>query len=326
MFTRRHAMSLALAIPALGRAQISPSVAFPTRAIRLIVGFPPGGGSDLVARPIAARMSEALGQQVVVENRGGANGTLGLGELARSAPDGYTFGHVNDATIAINPLLYRNLTFDPARDFTPIAIATVGGMFVMVPADLPARTLPELVALARARPGQMNFGSAGQGSVTHLAYELFSRQARIEMEIVTYRGSAPALQDMLGGRVHLMIDGINLAKAQIDAGRVRAIAFIGGTERHPHFPDVPTTTEQGMPGFVMRGWQGFVGRAGTPEPVLDALENAVRVSLEDPAVAALFATQGTLARFAGRAAMAEAIAEHTTRWRPVIAELGLRLD
>lgn len=310
-----------LAVPALLRAQ-----AFPSRPIRLIVGFPPGGGSDLVARPIAQRMSEALGQQVVVENRGGANGTLGLGELARSAPDGYTIGHVNDAVIAINPLLYRNLTFDAARDFTPIGLATQGGMFVMVPADLPARTLPELVALARSRPGQLNFGSAGQGSVTHLAYELFSRQAGVEMEVVTYRGSAPALQDMLGGRVQLMIDGINLAKSQIDAGRVRAIAFIGGTERHPHFPDVPTTTEQGMPQFVMRGWQGFVGRAGTPEPILDALENALRVAVEDPGVTTLFASQGMLPRFFGRAAMAQAIGEHTARWRPIIAELGLRLD
>ncbi len=319
MLARRHALSLALAMPALGQS-------FPTRPIRLIVGFPPGGGSDLVARPIAQRMSEALGQQVVVENRGGANGNLGLGELARSAPDGYSMAHVNDSVIAINPLLYRNLPYDAARDLTPIAMATVGGMFVMVPADLPARTLPELVALARARPGQLNFGSAGQGSVTHLAYELFSRQAGVEMEVVTYRGSAPALQDMLGGRVQLMIDGVNLAKSQIDAGRVRAIAFIGGTERHPHFPDVPTTTEQGMPGFVMRGWQGFVGRAGTPEPILNALENAVRLSLDDPAVTTLFASQGIIPRFGGRAAMAQAIAEHTTLWRPVIAERGLRLD
>ena len=300
MLARRHALSLGLALPAFSQS-------FPTRPIRLIVGFPPGGGSDLVARPIAQRMGEALGQQVVVENRGGANGNLALGELARSAPDGYSIGHVNDSVIAINPLLYRNLPYDPARDLTPIALATVGGMFVMVPADLPVRTLSELVALAHARPGQLNFGSAGQGSVTHLAYELFARQAGVAMEVVTYRGSAPALQDMLGGRV-------------------RAIAFIGGTERHLHFPDVPTTTEQGMPGFVMRGWQGFVGRAGTPEPVLDALENAVRLALDDPAVTELFASQGVVPRFAGRAAMGRAIADHTALWRPVIAELGLRLD
>ena len=219
----RRALAL-LALPALARAQ-----AFPTRPIRMIVGFPPGGGSDLVARPIAQRMSEVLGQQVVVENRGGANGTLGLGELARRPADGYPIGPGNAAVIAINPLLYRRLHF-------------------------------------------------------------------------------------------------NLAKSQIDAGRVRAIAFIGGTERHPHFPDVPTTTEQGMPQFVMRGWQGFIGRAGTPEPVLDALENALRVSVDDPGVATLFASQGILPRYAGRAAMGQAITSQQAVWRPVIAELGLRLD
>jgi tripartite-type tricarboxylate transporter receptor subunit TctC len=227
---------------------------FPNRSLRMIVPFAAGGAADVVARLMAQGMSEALGQQVVVENRGGANGNLGLEAVARSQPDGYTFGHVNDSVIAINPLLYRNLPFDPARELTPIGIATQGGMFVMVPAELPVRSMAELVALLRARPGELNFCSAGQGSVTHLGYTLFAREAGINMEVVTYRGSAPALQDMLGGRVQLMIDGINLAKAQIDAGRVRALAFIGGTERHPGFPDVPTTTEAGLPGFVMRGW------------------------------------------------------------------------
>jgi len=322
MIIRRALLGLGLALPALAQGQVG----FPSRPIRLIVGFPPGGGSDLVARPIAQRMSETLGQQVVVENRGGANGNLGLEAVARSQPDGYTFGHVNDSVIAINPLLYRNLPFDPARELTPVGIATQGGMFVMVPAEMPVRNMAELVALLRARPGEMNFGSAGQGSVTHLGYTLFAREAGISMEVVTYRGSAPALQDMLGGRVQLMIDGINLAKAQIDAGRVRALAFIGGTERHPGFPDVPTTTEAGLPGFVMRGWQGFVGRAGTPEPVLDALEAAMRGAVEDAGVTALFASQGIIPRFRGRAEMGRAIAEHTALWRPIIQDLGLRLD
>jgi len=322
MPTRRLILAAGLALPAIALAQ----GAFPTRPIRLIVGFPPGGGSDLVARPIAQRMSEALGQQVVVENRGGANGNLGLEAVARSAPDGYVFGHVNNSVIAINPLLYRNLPFDPARDLVPVGLATVGGMFVMVPADLPARTLGELVALLRARPGALNFGSAGQGSVTHLAWELFSRQAGVSMEVVTYRGSAPALQDMLGGRVHLMIDGINLAKGQIDAGRVRALAFIGGPERHPLFPDVPSAVEQGMPDMVMRGWQGFVARAGTPNTVLDRLEAALKTAVDDPGVSANFASQGIIPRFVGRAEAARAIAEDTALWGPVIRDLGLRLD
>ena len=308
-----------LAAPAFAQA-------FPTRPIRLIVGFPPGGGSDLVARPIAQRMSETLGQPVLVENRGGANGNLGLDVVAKAAPDGYTFGHVNNAVIAVNPLLYRNLPFDSARDFSPVALATVGGLFFMVPSELGVRTLPEFVAMARARPGQLNFGSAGQGSITQLAFELFAQQSATQIEVVHYRGSAPALQDMLGGRVQFMIDGINLAKPQVDAGRVRAIAFLGGIERHPLLPDVPTAAEQGMPDLVVRGWQGFVGRAGTPEPVLEALQNAIRDAVNDRGVQAIFTAQGIIPRFQDRATMARLIQEETATWQPIIQRLGLRLD
>lgn len=313
-----------LATPFLAAPAFAQS--FPGRPIRLVVGFPPGGGSDLVARPIAQRMSEALGQPVLVENRGGANGNLGLDAVAKSAPDGYTFGHVNNAVIAVNPLLYRNLPFDSTRDLTPIALATVGGLFFMVPTDLPARNLQEFIALARSRPGQMNFGSAGQGSITHLAYELFAQQSGTQTEPVHYRGSAPALQDMLGGRVQFMIDGINLAKAQVDAGRVRAIAFLGGTERHPLLPDVPTAYEQGMRELVVRGWQGFVARAGTPEPILEVLQNAIRDAVADPGVQGIFNAQGIIPRFSDRATMGRLIREETATWQPIITRLGLRLD
>ncbi|MCB4822121.1 Bug family tripartite tricarboxylate transporter substrate binding protein [Roseicella aerolata] len=319
---RRTLLAAALAVAPLAapRAQ-----GFPTRPIRIVVGFPPGGGSDLVARPLAQKMQPLLGQSVLVENRGGANGNLGLAEVAKSAADGYTIGHVNNSVIAVNPLLYANLPFDPARDLTPIGTVTAGALFVMVPADLPARDLRELVALAKARPGQLNFGSGGAGGITHLGFELFRKQSGAEIVHVPYRGSAPALQDMLGGRIQLMIDGFNLAKAQVDAGRVRAIAFLG-RERHPALNQVPTAAEQGFPDLVVPGWQGFVAPAGTPEAVLARLEEAFRVAVADPDIQANFMTQGTQAVFRGRTEMAHMIREETARWAPIIQELGIRLD
>lgn len=332
--TRRAALALpVLATPAaLGGLAVGAAALparaqerFPSRPIRLVVGFPPGGGSDLVARPIAQRMGELLGQAVTVENRGGANGNLGLDAVAKAPADGYTFGHVNNAVIGVNPLLYRNLPFDPVRDFEALAAVTVGGLFLMVPAALPVRTLAEFIALAKAQPGRMNFASAGPGSITHLAFELFRRQAGVELEVVHYRGSAPALQDMLGGRAQLMIDGINLAKAQVDSGAVRALAFLNA-ERHPLMPAVPTAREQGMKALVIPGWQGFVLRAGTPAPVAEALEAAVRSALADPGVQATFNSQAIITRFAGRAEFARMIREETERWRPIVREMGLSLD
>ncbi|WP_207538997.1 Bug family tripartite tricarboxylate transporter substrate binding protein [Sabulicella rubraurantiaca] len=314
-----------LAAPLLATPALAQVAGFPNRPIRLVVGFPPGGGSDLVSRPIAQRMGEILGQPVAVENRGGANGNLGLDAVAKSAPDGYTFGHVNNSVIAVNPLLYRSLPFDPVRDLAPLATATVGGLFVMVPADLPVRNLQEFIALAKQRPGQLNFGSGGPGSITHLAFELFTRQAGVNVVHVPYRGSAPALQDMLGGRVQLMIDGINLAKAQVDSGRVRALAILT-PQRHPMMPDVPTAREQGMPDLVVPGWQGFVIRAGTPESIKQVLQEAIRASLEDPGVQETFRNQAIIIGYNDRETMGRMIAEETARWRPVIEQVGIRLD
>jgi tripartite-type tricarboxylate transporter receptor subunit TctC len=270
-------------------------------------------------------MLALLGQPMVVENRGGANGNLGLEVVAKSPSDGYTIGHVNNSVIAVNPLLYAHLPFDAARELTPLCTVTVGGLIMMVPSDLPVRTLPELVAMAKARPGALNFGAAGLGGVTHLAFELFRKQTGADITLVPYRGSAPALQDLLGGRIQLMIDGINLAKAQIDAGKVRPIAFLG-RERHPHMPDLPTTPEQGYPDLVSPGWQGFVAPAGTPPAILDRLEVAFRAALADPEVQAIFASQATIPQFRGRAEMARMIGDETARWAPLIRELGIRLD
>jgi tripartite-type tricarboxylate transporter receptor subunit TctC len=309
-----------LARPAIVRAQ-----GFPTRPVRMVIGFPPGGGSDQVGRPLAQRMPDVLGQPVVVENRGGANGNLALEHVARTVGDGYTICHVNNSVIAVNPLLYRNLPFDVLTDFEALGTVTLGGLIVTVPAEMPVASLQELVAYAKARPGQLNFGSGGQGSITHLGYELFTRQAGLDIVHVPYRGSAPALQDMLGGRIQLMIDGVNVSKAMIEAGRVKPLAFLG-RQRHTLLPDLPTGIEQGMPNLIVDGWQGFVAPARTPPAVMDRLEASLRHAVQHPDVQAAFTAQGTIGHFQDRATMARLIREELARWRPIVTELGLRLD
>ncbi len=317
---RRTLLAAGLAMPAIGHAQT-----FPTRPVRMVIGFPPGGGSDQVGRPLAQRMPDVLGQPVVVENRGGANGNLALEHVARAGGDGYTICHVNNSVIAINPLLYRNLPFDVLNDFEALGTVTLGGLIITIPSSLPARNLPEFIEYAKARPGQLNFGSGGQGSITHLGFELFVRQAGLNIVHVPYRGSAPALQDMLGGTIQLMVDGVNVSKPMLDAGRVRAIAFLG-PQRHPLLPDLPTAVEQGLPNLLVGGWQGFVAPARTPPAVLDRLEASLKHAVEHPEVQAVFTAGGTIGQFQSRATMARLIREELARWRPIIADLGLKLD
>jgi tripartite-type tricarboxylate transporter receptor subunit TctC len=317
---RRTLLAAALATPTLARAQ-----SFPTRPIRIVVGFPPGGGSDLVARPIAQKMSELLGQTVFVENRAGANATLALDFVAKQPADGYTLAHVNSAVIAINPLLYKNLPFDARRDFAPVATVTIGGLMVFIPAEIPATTLGEFIAYVRARPGQLNYGSAGPGSIVHLAYELFTRQNRLDLVNVQYRGSAPALSDMLAGRVHVMMDGINVGKPHVDSGKLRALAFLGPS-RSPAMPDVPTSAEAGFPQLSVTGWQGFVAPAATPPAVIARIGGAMRQAVEDSAMKQLFLTQGVVAEYQDAATMARLIQGEFDKWDPIIRELGLTLE
>lgn len=312
-----------------GLLTLAPSLAhargYPDRPVRIVVGFPPGGGSDQVARPLSARMPDVLGQPVVIDNRPGANGSIGLSHVAQSPPDGYTIGHVNNVVIAVNPLLYRNLPFDPIKSFEPIATVNVGGLVAFVPAELPVRTLQEFVEYAKPRQGQLNFGSAGIGSVTHLAYELFSRQTNTKLELIHYRGSAPALQDMLGGRIQLMMDGVSVAKGMADAGRIRIIGFLG-SDRHPLLSDVPTAIEQGIPKLSVPGWQGFVAPANTPVEALEKLQAAFKHAVDHEEVKKAYGAQAIIGRFQDRETMRRLIREDIERWKPIIAELNLKLE
>ena len=321
---RRALLGAAAALPAirLGHAQ---GTDYPTRAVRVLVGFPPGGGVDLTARPLLAKMQERLGQQFVVENRGGANGNLALEAAARAAPDGYTLFFGNGGNLAINPALYPNLPFDTLRDFAPIAQVVQVPLAVTVPASLPVRSIQEFIALARTQPGQLNMGSGGTGGLPHLAFELFRRQAGIDVVHVPYRGSAPALQDLIGGRVQLMIDAFNLSRGAVEAGRVRVIATTG-RERMPALPDVPTVAEQGLPDFVAIGWQGLVAPAATPAPIRARLEQAVDWAMRETDLPQAYLAQGSLPHFAGSAAFRRLIEEETALWARVVREANIRAE
>jgi tripartite-type tricarboxylate transporter receptor subunit TctC len=299
--------------------------AYPSRPVRILVGFPAGGGVDLTARPLAQRLSETLGQQFVVENRGGAGGNIAMDLAAKSPADGYTLLAGNVGMLAINPALYRDLSFDTITSFAPIAQIVAVPLAIAVPAELPVRSLAEFVAYAKARPGQLNMGSGGNGGIPHLAFELLKRRAGIDVVHVPYRGSAPALQDLIGGRVQLMIDGYNLMRGAAEAGRVRVIATTG-RERLPALPDVPTVHEGVAPGFEAVGWQGILAPAGTPGPILAQLEAAIGAALRDGDLPRAYLGQGQLPTFLPRAAFADLIRREREQWTRVVREAGVTLD
>ncbi|MBN8749659.1 MAG: hypothetical protein BGN99_27785 [Alphaproteobacteria bacterium 65-37] len=319
---RRSLIAAALAGLPLAAAR---SQDFPTRPVRVVVGFPPGGGTDLVARPLAQKVQGIFGQSVVVDNRAGANGSVGLEVVAKSPPDGYTIGHVNSSVVVTNPLLYKNLAVNVERDLVPVCTVADSAVVLAVPADLPARDLRELVALAKVKPGQLNFGSGGLGSVDHLSFEVLKRQTGVEFLHVPYRGGGPALNDMIGGRVQLMISSYGMYKGQVDAGRVRIVAVLA-PERHPALPDVPTGVEQGWPDLIVPAWQGIVAPAQTPAAILDKVEAAYRSALADPEVKALLISLGYFPIFRGQKDAARMIRDETVRWGTIIRELGIQLD
>lgn len=297
----------------------------PDRPIRLVVPFPPGGPTDLVARPLAQRLGEALGQTVLVENRGGAGGNLGAEAVARAAPDGHTLLLSNVGVLAVNASLYRNLPFDPEADFAPIALVAGAPVALVVHAAVPARTVAEFVRWTRAQPGPVPYGSAGIGSPGHLAGEVFRTITGAALAHLPYRGSAPALQDVTAGHVGAMFDPVQSPLGQIQAGRVRALALSAG-ERLPILPEVPTMAEAGVPGHEMVAWWAVVAPARTPAPVLDRLILEVGRIAEGAPWRDGLGRQGVTAMFRSGAAFAAFRREEARRWDAAVRASGATAD
>jgi tripartite-type tricarboxylate transporter receptor subunit TctC len=290
----RRTRSLAAALAALvclhaaGRAQAQD---YPARPIALIVPYAAGGGNDLLARVVAERMSQTLGQQIVIENRGGAGGSIATRQAARAEPDGYTLAIGGTGTLAVDPTLYPNVGYDPRRDFAPVGLIATSALILVVHPSLRAASVQELVALAKEQPGKINYASAGAGSGIHLAAELFAAMTGIKLTHIPYKGSSPALNDLLGGHVSLYFSSLPPALALVREGKLRALAVTGPT-RAASFPEVPTVAESGVPGYEAVLHYGIVAPAGTPRPIVDKLNRALRAALAAPDVRERLAAAG----------------------------------
>jgi tripartite-type tricarboxylate transporter receptor subunit TctC len=325
-FHRVTALAVTLLVSSLvGWAPLAPAQEYPSRPITLVVGFPPGGGVDIVARQLAPQLEKQLNQRVIVENRPGATGTNAMTSVARATPDGYTLMMGNLGMMAAKPALYPQLPFDVARDFLPVARLVVTPLVAVVPASVPAKSLAEFVTLANAPGSAFNFGSGGTGDVNHLAGELFKLQSGARMEHVPYKGSAPAHIDLAGGRIQLMIDGENLVHGNIRDGRTRALA-ITGEKRSTALPDVPTVTEAGFPELLVHGWQGVFVPAGTPAAIVDRLSAEIGRALSDQGLSERLAQQGTSPAYADAAAFKTYIDMERARWGDVIRKANIKVD
>ncbi|MSQ49795.1 MAG: tripartite tricarboxylate transporter substrate binding protein [Betaproteobacteria bacterium] len=319
---------LRVTLTAVLLACISTSVnaqSYPNGPIRIIVAYPPGGGTDIAARALAARMSKDLGWQIVVENLGGAAGIIGTEAAAKAAPDGYTLLMGTNGTHAIFVSLYPKLPYNPIKDFTPISnVATVASVFVVHP-DLPVKSVKELIALTKASPGRLNYASGGSGTNMHLAMELLKMMAEIEVEHVAYKGAAPALLDILGGRVQMMITNLPPLLSHIKAGRLRALAM-ADAKRSALLPDVPTISEAGVTGYKADLWWGMFGPAGMPAPIVSRLNAEIRNALEQKELKEQFASMGAEPAGTTSAEFASTIKSDIVKWTKVVEISGARVQ
>ncbi|MBE7522091.1 MAG: tripartite tricarboxylate transporter substrate binding protein [Burkholderiales bacterium] len=298
--------------------------AYPTKPIRLVVPYTAGGSSDFVARQMAQKMSEGLGQSVVVENKPGVSGITGTEYVARSAPDGYTLALVGMTTHASNAWLYKKLPYDPIKDFAPVSVAIVSPLVLVVNPEVPAKNVQELIAYAKANPGKVNYGSAGVGNTLHLAGELFKSRANIDITHVPYKGASAAMSDLLGGRIQMMIDLVQTPLPNIQAGKLRALGTTG-SQRVALLPDVPTIAEQGLPGFQFATWIGIAAPAGTPKPIVDRLYAEMVKALAMPDLQAAFAKQGMqVAPSASPEAFAQLMKSEHDRLGELIKRAGIQ--
>jgi tripartite-type tricarboxylate transporter receptor subunit TctC len=313
----------AAALPAAAAEVGDAARAYPNRPVRLIAPFVPGGPTDIVARLVAQKMSENLKQTFVVDNRGGAGGSVGMELAAAAAPDGYTLVIGSSGNLAVNPALNPKLPYNPLRDFQPLTQTTSGPQMVVVNATLPVKSAQDLIALAKARPGKLNYGSGGVGTTTHLGVELFKLAAGVDIVHVPYKGTGQALTDVIGGQVQMMMSSMLPAVPHVKAGRLRGVA-VTSAKRSGIYPEMPTLAESGLPGFETTSWHGMMAPARTPKPLVARIHAELVKTLTQPDVKAIFANQGMDVVASSQEEFAAYIRGETAKWDKVVKTIGIK--
>ncbi len=298
---------------------------FPSKPVRIVIGFPAGGPLDQHARLLSERLSQVLGQSVLIDYKAGAGGTVGAQEVMKSAPDGHTLLLANTGTMVINPALYTRLPYATLKDFVPVSRTAMQPLALMVNPKVPVNTLKEFIDYARTRPGQINYGSAGNGGISHLVPEMFKTATGLFMVHIPYRGSAPAFTDLMAGQVQFMAESIPQAASYHKQGKVRALA-VTSRERNPALPDIPTVIETGLKGFEVVGFYGFLAPAGTPRDVVQKLSDAFRQVLTTPEIRNRMVAQGADPAYMGADDFAKFLAAEMPRWAEAVQKSGAKLD
>jgi len=296
---------------------------YPTKPVRMIVPFPPGGSNDIVGRMVAAKLTDRLGQQVIVENISGAGGSVGTERASKAAPDGYTLAIIS-AAYAINTSLYK-LPYDPYKDFSPVSLLGKGPNVLVVKAGSPVKSVKDLIAMIKAKPGELTCGGAGVGSFQHMGAELFKHMTGANYMIVQYKGGGPSITDLLGGHLYFTLPSLAMVTSHINSGKLIALGT-GGSKRYSLMPDVPTIAEAGVPGYDSTNWWGIQAPAGTPRPIIERLNKELKVILSQDETKQMFLKQGAEAEWMGVDEFVSYIKAETEKWAKVVKAAGIKVE
>ena len=325
MLIKHPAITLLAMLTVAGVLPIAAAQNYPHKPLRLIVPFPPGGGNDILARSVGQRLAEKIGQQIIVDNRGGAGGLIGAELAARAAPDGYTLFLASIGNLAFTPALHAKLPYDPVRDFAPVTLLATSAFIMVVNPSVPAKSVQELIALAKARPGALNYASAGQGSSLHMTAEIFKLATGADLVHIAYKGSAPALTDLISGQVQIMFGTMPATLPQVKAGKLRALG-VSGAKRSAAAPEVPTIAEAGVPGFEVLNWYGLVAPGKTPAAIVLQLNRELVKTLKSPEMIDALHAQGLEAAGGAPEKFGAFIKSEIAKYAKVVKAAGIRAE